>query len=534
MNKINKLLLALAVVAPAALTSCLDETFPTSGATQDQVESSDMALEASAGGIPSFMKTYHVWSTDPTDFGYPAQMIIRDLLCCDMIQVYKNYQHFINFERISVVINEDYLLNQVVWYYYNLQAKAANITIGMVDPETANSEQLNLLAQALAYRAYIYLDMARLYEFLPNETTSPITQYGNDVSGLTVPITDYRNPVDAENNPRATHEQMLEFILADLDEAEGYFTTNNVRTDKTRPDLSVVYGLKARAYMWDEDYPKAAEYARKAINCGYTPLTREEWMNTSTGFNDMEVSSWMLAIHQVKEDNCVQAYSNWTSFMASEGNIGYASYHKNPMVIDRALYESISNLDWRKLSWKAPEGTPLSGQESYTDPSTADKIEEYASLKFRPGEGNLNDNNICWATDIPLMRVEEMYFIEAEAKAQTAPAEGVQLLNTFMKNYRYKAYNCTATAPEDIIDEIFKQKRIEFWGEGIIIFDYKRLNKGVDRAYTGSNWPADARFRTSQRPAWLNFTMCGLEGELNIACLGWNNPDAGGLFTPIK
>lgn len=535
MKAINKLLIAICAGGVLTLSSCLEETFPTSGATAEQLAQSSAALNSAMGGVPSYMKTRGVWRSDQaTDFAYPAQMIIRDVMGQDMIQTYNNYQHFYSFQQISVAINEDYLLNQIEWYYYNLQVKAANAVIEVVDPENASSEELKSLGQALTYRAFIYLDMARLYEFLPNTVSDPITNLGNDVTGLTVPITDPRNPVDPTNNPRATHQQMFDFILSDLDEAQSYFEANNSREDLTRPNLSVVYGLKARLYMWDENYPKAAEFAKLA-QAGYTPLTKEQWNDPANGFNNMtSQNSWMFAISQSKEDDCVQTYSNWTSFMNSEGYMGYGAKYNNPMICDFSLYQQIDDRDFRKLSWKAPEDSPLSGQETFSCPEKAADLIDLASLKFRPGSGELSNTDVMWATAIPLMRVEEMYLIEAEAVAQTSPAEGKQLLETFMQTYRFPQYTCKATAAEDIIDEIFLQKRIELWGEGIICFDFKRLDKSVTRAYEDTNWPETARFNTEGRPAWYNFVMCGYEGELNKACEGWNNPDVGGLFIPVK
>lgn len=535
MKAIYKSLVALALAAPLTLTSCLEENEPTNAVTETQLQESSKALDSSVGGIGSFFKKYHVWSTQASDFGYPSQMMIREVMGQDMIQVFNNYQHFYNFEIISVAINEDYLLNQIIWYYYNLQINAANGVIQVVDPETASDTELNMLGQALAYRAFTYLDMANMYEYLPNEASSATNSDGNNVLGLTVPITDpRRSDIDPANNPRATHEEMLEFLLSDLDEAESYFLKNNSRVDKTRPDLSVVYGLKARTYMWDGNYAKAAEYARKAISLGAnTPLTRDQWLSTTNGFNDMSVSSWMFAISQNREDDCVQSASNWTSFMSSEDNLGYGGYCKNPMIIDRSLYDQISNRDFRKLSWVAPKGSALSGQEVFIDPVSGAEIQEYASLKFRPGAGNLTDNNVAFATDIPLMRIEEMYFIEAEATAHQNPAAGKQLLETFMKTYRYDSYSTTAASEEDVVEEILLQKRIEFWGEGITPFDFKRLDHSVVRGYDGTNWPATTRFNTNGRPGWMNYVMCGLEGELNKGCTGWNNPDVGGTFKSL-
>lgn len=539
MKAIYKSLVALALSAPLTMTSCLEENEPTNGVTENQLAQSAKALDASVGGIGSYFKTYRVWSTQASDFGYPSQMIIREVMGQDMAQTFNNYQHFYNFQIISVAINEDYLLNQIVWYYYNLQVSAANGVIQTINPENAGDVELNYLAQALTYRAFTYLDMAIMYEFLPNEAVSSVNKSGNDVAGLTVPITDPRNPVDPKDNPRATHEQMFKFLLADLDEAESYFIRNNARVDKTRPDLSVVYGLKARLYMWDAtvnkaSYAKAAEYARKAISTGsYSPLTREQWLSTTSGFNDMSVPSWMFAMSFNREDDAVQSYSNWTSFMSSEGGIGYGPKYNNPMIIDRSLYEQISNRDWRKLSWVAPEGSALAGQESFIDPESGANIMPYATIKFRPGQGNLSDNNVAWAVDIPLMRIEEMYFIEAEAQAHINPAAGKDLLEAFMKTYRYDGYSTSAASEEDVVEEILLQKRIEFWGEGITPFDFKRLNHSVVRGYDGTNWPATTRFNTNGRPGWMNWVMCGFEGELNKACYGWNNPDVGGSFKSL-
>ena len=93
-----------------------------------------------------------------------------------------------------------------------------------VDPENATDEQKGYLGAALAFRALAYLDLARMYEFLPNEKfPEGKNNDGNSVLNLTVPIvTDATTPEQAANNPRATREEMLKFIESDLDAAEKY------------------------------------------------------------------------------------------------------------------------------------------------------------------------------------------------------------------------------------------------------------------------------------------------------------------------
>ena len=103
----------------------------------------------------------------------------------------------------------------------------------------------------------------------------------------------------------------------------------------------------------------------------------------------------------------------------------------------------------------------------------------YLNCKFAPYQ-NVLDNDVN-ANDIPLMRVEEMYLILAEAQAMSG-GDGKSTLENFVRTYRDPAYTCTAS---DIQNEVYRQKRIELWGEGRIWFDVMRLNRGVDRRGAG-------------------------------------------------
>lgn len=536
MKNIFKKLAVLAVATPM-LTGCIEETFPTNGVTTEQVAESSKSLESIVKGMPAYMKKWHVWSSNAFDFGYPSVFIALNLMTNDMIQPYNGYQHFMYWQEVVISLDSGYLLSQINWYYLNFQVKAANEVIGMLtDPES--DEQIKYLAEALTYRSATYLDMARIYEFLPNETISPINSAGNDVTGLTVPyVTPDMTSDQLSNNPRLPHDEMMKNLVADLTRAEELFkSTSSARESKVFPDLAVVYGLLARAYMWDENYTKAAEYARMAINTGsqYRPLTETEWLDKANGFNNSSFDSWMWAIQYESNDDPVTTgqSSNWASFMCSETNIGYNGQYGTNMMIDAALYSSIDDSDWRKLSWKAPAGSFLSGQEPYISSAKGATLMDYTGIKFRPGNGSVSDRATAFAVALPLMRIEEMYLIEAEATAHSNPTEGKKLLENFMKQYRYDTYACLATDSEGVVDECFKQKRIEFWGENIIFFDYKRLNKGVTRAYDGSNWPAATQYNTNGRPGWMNLPFVDYEGNFNKGVEGYLNPGIGDKFDP--
>lgn len=54
----------------------------------------------------------------------------------------------------------------------------------------------------------MYLDMARMYEYLPTDGTSMPNDAGNDVTNLTVPIvTEKTTEEESYNNPRVTREK---------------------------------------------------------------------------------------------------------------------------------------------------------------------------------------------------------------------------------------------------------------------------------------------------------------------------------------
>ena len=135
------------------------------------------------------------------------------------------------------------------------------------------------------------------------------------------------------------------------------------------------------------------------------------------------------------------------------------------------------------------------------------------------------------------MRVEEMYFIEAEARAQAGDlAGGIRLLNDFMNSYRISSadgngYNCTSRAGnlESFINELMLQKRIEFWGEGIVMYDMKRLDISTRRGYVGTNAPASYRLNVDGRAPYWNIVITRGETQNNPVIASQNNPDPSGL-----
>ena len=152
--------------------------------------------------------------------------------------------------------------------------------------------------------------------------------------------------------------------------------------------------------------------------------------------------------------------------------------------MSESLYAQIPASDVRKGWFLDENGLSVNlnaEQQAYV---TEAGCYPYTQVKF----GSYNDviYQDVNANDIPLMRVEEMYLILAEAQAMAGdPAAGAATLQNFVATYRNPEYVCNASTDVTVQNAVWTQRRIELWGEGFSYFDLMRLKKGVDRRGAG-------------------------------------------------
>ena len=541
---------AVALGAVVALSGCIRETFPKEGTiTQGQLMAGQMEVVAEnlLKGIPSGLLTY-ISGWEHTDFGYHSVGIYNDHACGlitsngHLIGLPAGYDRFY-LAAYSWSYAPNGNMPAHVWYNYYPQIKSCNDLIKVLE----GNEQLQHYAGiARTYRAMMYLDLARMYECLPAANDNNPDYFADQLSvaGLTVPIVDENlDEAGAKQNPRATREQIFNFIFADLAFAEEALA-EYVPTMFSNPDLSVVYGLYARAYLWlggfddmysgelpkgNDAYAKAAEYARKAIEAhGGAIMSEAEWTSVTNGFNVI-ASSWMWGLQQ-SVDTVINNLFQFVAHMAPEASYGYAPLSQ--LGVSAKDYERLGDGDFRKKLIKGPE-TTYAEFAPYTSLSADEfaSFAPYVNFKFRPAGGNRTEYKAAGATVLPLMRCEEMYFIEMEAAYHTQGFDAaLTLLSQFMAN-RDSSYRVQT---QDLLDEIIFQKGIEFWGEGIKMYDMKRLNKGYDSAYNGTNFPPDARFVIEGRAPWWSYCIPKGETDLNKAAAEQGaNPNPSQAFDPI-
>ena len=528
MKNITKIFTILAL-AGMAFASCIEEpVLQSDTATAEQIGASSSALEASVSGIPAQMSQgYLVYGEqeDETDMAYPALMIAQTELLGDMYPLGANsgYDWYRRYNTFESNMGYQHVRTYIPWRTLYMFVKSANDVIGTVDltEEGLSDEIKGLAGIAYASRAHAYFLLGVFYEPFENIYTDC-----SAVLGLTVPIVTPKTTGDEiKNNPRAPHATLIEFILNDLKTAEDCLK-NYKPASKYYPNLAVVYGLMAKVYMWDKKYAEAAEYARKAIETsGATPLTAAELTDLNTGFNTIK-DAWMWAFKYSPEN--MGNLCNFTGWMSGEADWGYSSL-TNPS-IDASLYNKMSDTDYRKKLWLDPDRSKFQ-YETCRSQAWLATMPDYLSLKFRCVGGDWEAYGTGGACDVPVMRVEEMYLLEAEAVGLTqGVGEGMALLNAFMKNYRDPEYNKNITDQREFQLEVLTQERIEFRGEGNAFPNAKRLRPGIIQNYDGTNAPADI-FKINCKdikPNW-NFVIPRSEIENNNAISkALNNPDPSG------
>ena len=544
MNKILSTFI-FATIATCALSSCIEEEVPQNGTpTVDQVNRAPNAFQNMVSNLTANLSGKRNYSPNDAmafDFGYTSFFLTRDVEGQDIVAAGGNnwYHHwYSNVSNLSAGKS----VTQFPWTCYYGWISDCNVVIrnaGASNYATPIAERKVGAGIAYAMRAMFYLDLVRMYAAKP---------YAVDHNALTTIKADETRTVEqARHQERMTWTEAFAFILKDLDTAEQYLT-GYTRTDKYTPDISVVYGLKARTYLEMQDWAKAEHYAHLAQN-GYSIMSQSEYLSRDNGFNTPN-DSWMFATRFVSTDPNISGNDgddSWGSMMLLENGFGggYAQNYGGVQVIDQHLYSTIPATDFRKKCWvdfsldaitsKPAAITALGQYSNYPDRVYAAGKENASyglgglSLKFRNAAGMADTKYSAWCVSVPLMRVEEMKLIEAEAAGMQNLSRGINLLTQFAQtrdaSYVYgthnEAYGNTSTPAFQ--NEVWWQRRVELWGEGFATFDIKRLNKGIIRSYANTNHLENARWNTTSVPNWMVWAFVGTESDNNNGMT--QNPD---------
>lgn len=542
--KINKYILLLS--ATMVVASCDLDKFPEgSTVTQDQknevVELLPDRISSELNGLKTGLYSHTNLLTDYNnhmDYGFPAACMIYETAGQDLLTLndQTGYNKFISSQRL-LDRNITSTFNAFLWKLYYKHMKTANDILKAIPADATDASLKKYRGQSLASRAFDYLQLIQTYQ---------LTYIGHETANGVPLVLETTSDTELMNNPRASVQQVYSRIMEDLDEAITLLTGASARADKAEISVEVAYGLRARANLLMGKWSAAASDAAKAYGTS-APYSITD-VSQPTFYNATD-NSWIWGIVVTTEDYLAKTgIVNWPSNLCSLTGMGYTTAASATDVayrlINKNLWAKIPETDVRKGWWVDEDlhspvlDNGLGEDYAYywangmfnggTFPS---KFSPYTNVKFGPDNGTFADTDN--AQDWPLMRVEEMKLIEAEALGRDNLAAGKQKLEEFVRQYRDPSYTCTAGSLDAFIDEVWFQRRVELWGEGFALFDILRLKKPIIRQ--GANYPINSTFAeiAAEAPIMI-YRIPEAETSVNSAITEADNNPAAMAPTPVN
>ena len=332
---------------------------------------------------------------------------------------------------------------------YNSIANVNNIINQIDGKETLFSyDNFSIIkGEALALRAFLHFDLLRCFgvSFAQNPEM-PAIPYCTELTYRVFPqltVREVAKKVEADlvaakallkADPIYTGEEITELI------DNGYLINRQVHLN-----YYAVTGLLARYYMWTGEYTKARNEAQEVIDSQLFPWATDE--NLRTGADLSFVTEQLFALNNLTLSNLSDVYfnpeNNSTSFSVELENL--MNYYDNNTADYRYLY----------LFQSGTTG-------------------ELADNRYLTKYNETSSTETYYGYKMPLLRISEMYLIVAECDYRDT-GSGLSMMNE-LREARGVA-TASATEPTDFYDELIKEYRREFLGEGQLFFLYKRLNR---------------------------------------------------------
>lgn len=338
-----------------------------------------------------------------------------------------------------------------LWSYAYYTIARANNVINNLDDKVgldATQQQVNnVKAEALFIRALCYFDLVITY-------CQPYNYNATEDDKMGVPlvlVTENGKPA------RDSKENVYNQIVADLLQAESIMADDYVRsgvTDKAAtPTKPAIQALLSRVYLYMNKWQEAANYATKVINNKKYELAPADayaaMFSAATAPAGGEIIFEVYGSDKNEYwDNSGWAHLPYMTTTDDQGSHGDVCATKD-------LYDLYSEGDVRKSMYKQHGNdyfpTKYSGKPKDSDP------------KY---------------TNVPILRLSEMYLNRAEAIINGASVQGVTAESDLRKIATVRGASQTAAATKQ---GVFDERRRELAFEGHITADYARCNKSMTR-----------------------------------------------------
>lgn len=366
--------------------------------------------------------------------------------------------------------------------YYTI-SWANNIinNLATADMSDATDKQVNnLKAEALFIRALCHFDLVITY-------AQPY-KCGTSNPGVPV-ILVTENGQPARNTVGEVYDQ----VVADLKEAESLMSDDFARSGVddaaaacTKP---AIQGLLSRVYLYMENWQGAADYATKVINSGkYSLASGDDYLGMFSAAVAPKGGEIIFEVYGSKKNDYWDE-SGWTHlpYITSWGNGNDGS---GDVCATTDLVSMYEDGDIRLQLFAQNEN-------------------DWLTLKYAGKAGSVPRE-----TNVPILRLSEMYLNRAEAISNGASISGASMRGDLeaIANKR----GATVPATPSVFDE--RRKELQF--EGHIVYDYARTAKALNRTdFDGTvnqNIPAAPDYRWAmpipKREMDANINMTQNEG----------------------
>lgn len=477
----NKLIIALSFLA-LTLTSCSDwlDVSPRSSIDGDNLLTTENGYKQALTGVYTLMA-----KTDL--YGEATSMILPEALAQHWTQpsaatINKGVLIYnLNSYNYSYSSVETYLANTWKSYYKAIvQTNDILNSIENSDVLFSNNNEKLIKGEALGLRAFLHLDLLRLWGPLPSAPGSTkaipyVTIVTNNISDLA----------------SISYSEIISKIISDLDEAEKILAeydpltkySNEILNDRTNvgtdgPDddwqylrqgrfnYYAVLGTKARLYQWIGDKANATKYAK-------------------------------MVIHAVNNDNQPKFTLATNSYM-SEKYKTYVFFCEHLFGVYNS--NTATNAQIQFLDGTPPLLTNLTSSMALVFPeSTTSDIRYTACGIWENREYNSNNYAVCrkysgasylsttasFSNRTPLLRLSEMYLILMESLS----LDEVKTTN-YLADYissrgmTSSLIDATVESEDALAKQLEKEYRKEFFAEGQMFYYYKR------HEVTAFSWPS--------------------------------------------
>ncbi|HMU59986.1 MAG TPA: RagB/SusD family nutrient uptake outer membrane protein [Chitinophagaceae bacterium] len=477
-----------------ALSSCKKDyldTNPTDQIAQSEVFKTTANAWTALNGIHRSL--YIQYNSRQDQGGQSKNIIDMDMLGEDLVNPTTGNGWFITTHRW-----QDHRLENNWSPYFNFQfyydiIDNANMIIANIDNASGpDADKKVIKGQALAYRAWSYFQMVQLFGKRYDKTTD------NSNLGLSIVLAPSKEKI-----ARSTVADVYKVIVKDILDAIALLNGAPTRANVSHINVNVAKGLRARIALTMQNWDTAAKYASEA-RTGLSLMSNAQYLQ---GFNNYTNPEWMWGSRQ-QSDQTTYFYS-FFAYMSADFNS--TNIRTDPKCINSALYNAIAATDVRKQLWD-PTGT----NTAFPTPPGGTRY-PYMNRKFLSGGGSGSSIG-----DVPIMRVAEMYLVEAEAKARLGDDPGARTALYNLVVNRNPSYVLSTNSGQALIDEILIHRRVELWGEGFRFYDLKRLNLPLDR--NGANHNAAVAVKMSVPAGDVQWEFLIPRSELNTNSKCVQNP----------